>query len=151
MNNARVLLVLIFVVLIFLALVLRLVTVQVIKGDELSYFAKRQQINTETVKAERGFIYDRNDVLLVYNRNDYSFYVDLRMLPVSEKEKLAKIFSKIIGKSKGHYLNLLKGKGKTICLEKIIKARLIQRVIPVKLRRRGLMEKRSRCVCRWQS
>ena len=118
MNNARVLLVLIFVVLIFLALVLRLVTVQVIKGDELSYFAKRQQINTETVKAERGFIYDRNDVLLVYNRNDYSFYVDLRMLPVSEKEKLAKIFSKIIGKSKGHYLNLLKGKGKTICLEK---------------------------------
>ncbi|MGB5530273.1 MAG: penicillin-binding protein [Ignavibacteriaceae bacterium] len=118
MNNARVLLVLIFVVLIFLALVLRLVTVQVIKGDELSFFAKRQQTNIESIKADRGFIYDRNEVLLVYNRNDYSFYVDLRMLPDSEKEKLAKIFSRIIGKSKSHYLKLLKVKGKTICLEK---------------------------------
>jgi cell division protein FtsI (penicillin-binding protein 3) len=112
------LLILIFVVLIFVALVLRLITVQVIDGDELSYFAKRQQTNTEIIKADRGFIYDRNDVLLVYNRNDYSFYVDLRMLPNSEKEKLAKLFSRTIGKSRGYYLSLLKTKGKTICLEK---------------------------------
>ena len=118
MINSRVLLILIFVVLIFGALVFRLVNLQVIKSDELSYFAKRQQTNTQTVKAERGFVYDRNDVLLVYNRSDYSFYVDLRMLPASEKDKLAKIFSRVMGKSKRHYLNLLKAKGKTICLEK---------------------------------
>ena len=118
MNNARVLLILIFVVLLFGALVFRLVNLQVIRSDELSYFAKRQQMNTQTVQAERGFIYDRNDVLLVYNRNDYSFFVDLRMLPASEKDKLASIFSKVMGKSKRHYSNLLKAKGKTICLEK---------------------------------
>ncbi len=118
MNNSRVLLILIIVVLIFGALVFRLVNLQVIRSDELSYFAKRQQTNTQTVKADRGFIYDRNDVLLVYNRNDYSFFVDLRMLPASEKDKLAKIFSKVIGKSNRYYLNLLKAKGKTICLEK---------------------------------
>jgi cell division protein FtsI/penicillin-binding protein 2 len=105
-------------VLIFGALVFRLVNLQVINSDELSYFAKRQQTNTQTVKADRGFIYDRNDVLLVYNRNDYSFYVDLRMLPASEKDKLAKVFSRVMGKSKRHYSNLLKAKGKTICLEK---------------------------------
>ena len=118
MINSRVLLILIFVVLIFGALVFRLVNLQVINSDELSYFAKRQQTNTQTVKADRGFIYDRNDVLLVYNRNDYSFYVDLRMLPASEKDKLAKVFSRVMGKSKRHYSNLLKVKGKTICLEK---------------------------------
>jgi cell division protein FtsI (penicillin-binding protein 3) len=118
MINSRVLLILIFVLLIFGALVFRLVNLQVIKSDELSYFAKRQQTNTQTVKADRGFIYDRNDVLLVYNRNDYSFYVDLRMLPASEKDKLAKVFSRVMGKSKRHYSNLLKVKGKTICLEK---------------------------------
>ncbi len=118
MNNSRVLLILVFIVLIFGALVYRLVNLQVIRSDELSYFAKRQQTNSQIVKAERGFIYDRNDVLLVYNRNDYSFFVDLRMLPKSEKNKLAEIFSKIIGKSKRHYLNLLKASGKTICLEK---------------------------------
>lgn len=118
MNNARVLLILIFVVLVFGALVYRLVNLQVVRSDELSYFAKRQQMNTQTVQAERGFIYDRNEVLLVYNRNDYSFFVDLRMLPVSEKDKLASTFSKVMGKSKQHYLNLLKAKGKTISLEK---------------------------------
>ena len=118
MNNSRVLLVLIIVVLIFSALVFRLVNLQVVRSDELSYFAKRQQTNTQTVKADRGFIYDRNDVLLVYNRNDYSFYVDLRMLPSAENDKLAKVFSRVMGKSKRHYLNLLKVKGKTICLEK---------------------------------
>jgi len=118
MNNSRVLLILVFVVLSFGALVYRLVNLQIIRSDELSYFAKRQQTNSQIVKAERGFIYDRNDVLLVYNRNDYSFYVDLRMLPSSEKNRLAGIFSKTIGKSKRHYQNLLKANGKTICLEK---------------------------------
>ena len=105
-------------IVIFLGLILRLVSIQIIQSDELSYFAKRQQTNTETIKAERGFIYDRNDVLLVYNRNDYSFYVDLRMLPVKEKQKLANLFSKRNGKSKTYYLKLLSAKGKTICIEK---------------------------------
>ncbi|MDZ7624917.1 MAG: penicillin-binding protein [Ignavibacteriaceae bacterium] len=118
MNNSRVLLILIIVVLIFSALVFRLVNLQVVRSDELSYFAKRQQTNTQTVKADRGFIYDRNDVLLVYNRNNYSFFVDLRMLPASEKDRLAKMFSKVMGKSKLHYSKLLKASGKTICLEK---------------------------------
>ena len=120
MNNSRVLLILIVIVLSFGALVYRLVNLQIIRSDELSYFAKRQQTNSQIIKAERGFIYDRNDVLLVYNRNDYSFHVDLRMLPTSEKARLAGIFSKTIGKSKRHYLNLLKASGKTICLEKKI-------------------------------
>lgn len=118
MNNSRVLLVLIFTMLLFGALVYRLINLQIVKSDELSYFAKRQQTNTQTIKAERGFIFDRNEVLLVYNRNDYSFFVDLRMLPQTEKTKLAGIFSKVIGKSKKHYLNLMRGTGKTICLEK---------------------------------
>ncbi len=118
MNNSRVLLILIVVVLSFGALVYRLVNLQIIKSDELSYFAKRQQTNSQTVKADRGFIYDRNDVLLVYNRNDYSFYVDLRMLPKSDKANLAGIFSKTFGKSKRYYMNLLKANNKTICLEK---------------------------------
>jgi cell division protein FtsI (penicillin-binding protein 3) len=118
MNNSRVLLILIIALLFFGALVFRLVNLQVVRSDELSYFAKRQQTNTQTVKADRGFIYDRNDVLLVYNRNDYSFYVDMRMLPATEKDKLARMFSKVMGKSRLYYSNLLKANGKTICLEK---------------------------------
>ena len=118
MNNSRALLILIITLLGFGALVYRLINLQVVRSDELSYFAKRQQMNSQTVRAERGFIYDRNDVLLVYNRNDYSFYIDMRMLPESEKPKLAEIFSETMGKSKRYYLNLFKKSGKTICIEK---------------------------------
>jgi cell division protein FtsI/penicillin-binding protein 2 len=99
-------------------LVFKLIDIQLIKADELSYFAKRQQTNTETIKAERGCIYDRNDVLLAYNRNDVSFYVDLRMLSTNQKELLASEFSNAFGKTKNHYLNQLKKTGKTICIEK---------------------------------
>jgi cell division protein FtsI/penicillin-binding protein 2 len=99
-------------------LVFKLIDIQLIKGDERSYFAKRQQTNTETIKAERGYIFDRNNVLLVYNRNNISFYVDLRMLSSNAKDELADKFSKALGKSKNHYLKLLEKSGRTICLEK---------------------------------
>ena len=118
MSNARLLLILIFVVFIFIALAIRLVNIQVVKSDELSYFAKRQNTCTDIIKADRGFIFDRNDVLLVYNRNDYSFYADMRMLPRTEKEKIARLFSKVTGKNKRYYQNLLNVTGKTICIEK---------------------------------
>jgi cell division protein FtsI/penicillin-binding protein 2 len=98
--------------------VFKLIDIQLIKADELGYFAKRQQTNTETIKAERGCIYDRNNVLLAYNRSDISFYVDLRMLSADLKEELAGILSTTFGKSKNHYLRLLKKSGKTVCVVK---------------------------------
>ncbi len=118
MNNSRTLFITILIFLFFSVLVFKLIDIQLIKADELSYFAKRQQTNTETIKAERGCIYDRNDVLLAYNRNDVSFYVDLRMLSTNQKELLASEFSNAFGKTKNHYLNQLKKTGKTICIEK---------------------------------
>ncbi len=110
--------VIIFVLLIFIALVIRLFDIQVLKSDELKYFAKRQQITTEKINAERGLIYDRNNVLLVYNRNDVSFYLYLRMVSADDKKKIANKFSSVFGESKSHYISLMNDKGKTICLEK---------------------------------
>ncbi|MBT8382515.1 MAG: transpeptidase family protein [Ignavibacteria bacterium] len=118
MNNSRILFIAILIFLFFSVLVLKLIDIQLIKADELNYFAKRQQTNTETIKAERGCVYDRNNVLLAYNRNDISFYVDLRMLSSGQKERLGKKFSQTFGKNKNHYLKRLKNTGKTICIEK---------------------------------
>ena len=116
MNNSRTLFIIILIFLFFGVLVIKLVDIQLLKADELSYFAKRQQTNTEKISAERGCIYDRHDVLLAYNRNDISFYVDLRMLSPNIKEELADKLSKTFGKSKNHYLTKLKKSGKTICV-----------------------------------
>jgi len=128
MINSRSLIVVILVILFFIGLTVKLVDIQIIKSEELKYYAKRQQTKLETVPAERGLIYDRNGVLLVHNRNDVTIYIDLRMLPVKKREDVANKFSKIFGKSKKYYLSLLKQSGKTICIEKKApqeKARLI--------------------------
>jgi len=118
MNNKRALLVIIFVLLLFASLIAKLFDIQIVKSDELKYFAKRQQIGTEKINAERGLIYDRNNVLLVYNRNDISFYLDLRMVSNASKIKIAQKFSSIFGESIKHYLDLMNQTGKTICIQK---------------------------------
>ena len=92
MNNSRAIVVIILVLLLFTALVIKLVDVQIVKSEELKYYAQRQQTNLEKIDAERGLIYDRNNVLLVYNRNDYSFYLDLGWFRKKGKKKLQKNF-----------------------------------------------------------
>ena len=77
--------------------------------------AQRQQTGVEKIQADRGLIYDRNNVLLVYNRPDISFYADLRMLKQKDKNEIAKIFAKKFNKNTNYYLNLMKGAEKN-CL-----------------------------------
>ena len=118
MNNSRALLVIISILIFFIALVIKLVDIQIVHAEEYSYYAQRQQTGVEKIEAERGLIYDRNNVLLVYNRSDVSFYVDLRMIKQKHKNEIAQVFAKKFKKSKTYYLNLMKGSKKTICIEK---------------------------------
>lgn len=118
MNNSRALFVILSILIFFIALVIKLVDIQIVRTEEYSYYAQRQQTGVEKIEAERGLIYDRNNVLLVYNRADVSFYVDLRMIKEKHKNEIAQIFAKKFNRSKNYYLNLMKGSKKTICIEK---------------------------------
>ncbi len=118
MNNSRALIVIFIMLIFFTVLVIKLVNIQILRAEEYSYYAQRQQTSVEKIEAERGLIYDRNNVLLVYNRADISFYADLRMLKEKHKNDIAQIFSRKFNKSKNYYLNLMNGSKKTICLEK---------------------------------
>ncbi|MHB1686569.1 MAG: penicillin-binding protein [Ignavibacteriaceae bacterium] len=118
MNNSRAIWIIIFVFLAFAALVVRLFDIQIVRSEEFKYYAQRQQTSVEKVSAERGLIYDRNNVLLAYNRNDVSFFLDLRMVPGKDKKKIAKKFSSVFGESVQHYDDLMNATGRTICIEK---------------------------------
>ena len=133
MINSRALIVVCAFFLFLTALVIKLVDLQVINSEELKYYAKKQQTNLESIKAERGLIYDRNGVLLVHNRNDATVYVDLRMLSETKKQEAVDKFSKIFGKSKKHYLNILKGSGKTVCVEKKASVEKVKLLLNYKL------------------
>jgi cell division protein FtsI (penicillin-binding protein 3) len=122
MNNSRAILVILGAIIFFLVLVFKLFDIQIVKSEELKYFAERQQMKIERIPPERGVIYDRNDVLLAYNRSDVSFFIDLRMAAKEDKRKVAEKFSSVFGKSVGHYLKLMEQSPKTICIERKVPA-----------------------------
>ena len=121
MNNGRVLFVSLLVALFFFVLVFKLFNVQILEHEEYTYKAQRQQMSKEKIRPERGLIFDRNNLLLVYNKNDVSFFVDIRMAEKNRKykpkEKIAEKFSEVFGKSKSHYLNLMQTSKKHVCIE----------------------------------
>jgi cell division protein FtsI (penicillin-binding protein 3) len=118
MNNKRVLFIIVSVFIFFLLIAFRLFNVQILRNEELKYLAERQQTKVEKISAERGLIYDRNNILLAYNRNDVSWFVDLRMVGKAGKKKIASEFSKAFGRTQKYYLDLMDETGRNICLEK---------------------------------
>jgi len=118
MINSRALVVLVCVFIFLTFLVFKLADIQIINSEELKYYAERQQTKIESIQADRGLIYDRNGLLLAYNRDEVSFYIDLRMLPEKRKKEVAGKFSGAFGKSEKYYLKIINQSGKTVCLEK---------------------------------
>jgi cell division protein FtsI (penicillin-binding protein 3) len=118
MNINRLLVILVFIVAAFFAIAARLFNLQVLKSEELKYLANRQQTAVEKIDAERGLIYDRNNVLLTYSRNDVSFLVDTRMLKRRNADTIAYYFSKYFKKPVQHYLNLMENANGIVYLEK---------------------------------
>ena len=62
MNNSRVLIVLVFIFLFFTAIIIKLFDIQIVKSEELKYYAQRQQTKMEKIEADRGLIYDRDNM-----------------------------------------------------------------------------------------
>ena len=133
MNNFRAFLVLLGVLVLFSIIVAKLVNIQLIRGDELKYFAERQQMKIEKIQAERGLIYDRNNVLLAYNRNDATFYLDLSKTNKQTKEELAEKFSKLTNKTPQFFLTKMKGENKTITLAQHIPLADVRDLMKLKL------------------
>ena len=116
MNKSRAFLVLLGVITFFTLIIIKLVDIQLVRGNDLKYLAERQQMKIEQMQAERGLIYDRNNVLLAYNKNDATFYLDLSQAKDNTKKILAEKFSKLLNKDVQFFLSKMKGENKTITL-----------------------------------
>jgi penicillin-binding protein 2 len=73
----RLMLSLVCVFIAFTILVIRLVHLQIIEGDEYRRLSQNNCIRLKSIEASRGLIYDRNGVLLVDNRPSF----DLTIVP----------------------------------------------------------------------
>lgn len=118
MNNSRALIIIIFFSFFFLGLTARLFQIQIANHEDFDYDARRQQTEKRVLRAERGFILDRNGELLAFDRQCVSFYADLRMLKKKNREALADTFASVFNKSKSYYLRLMNSSKRIVCLEK---------------------------------
>lgn len=118
MNNSRALILTFLLFLGLIALAVKLFDIQVAQHEYYAAIAKKQQEESIVIKAERGSIKDRSGEVLSYTQDDVSFFVDSRMLTNSSKQKVAKKFSEVFGKSEGYYLKLINSTNGNVFLEK---------------------------------
>lgn len=120
MINGRVSAVLFLIMIISVIIIIRLVNIQVIEKNKYAHLAEQQQTSIEKIRPEPGLIYDRNNNLLVYNRNDVTFYLDLNETTEKDKYKIADTLADLIGKDINYYLSLMnKSKGTIAILRKV--------------------------------
>ena len=62
---------------VFILLVMRLIYLQIVKGEEYRRYSKNNCIRLKSIKAPRGLIYDRNGVLIVDNRPSFNLKIVL--------------------------------------------------------------------------
>ncbi len=108
------------IVLAYVPITLKLYKVQILEHEKYRLAALKRHNKPIKVKGERGNILDRNGEILAYSRNVADFMVYTPMLDSLKKNKIAKRFSEVFGKSEKHYLKLMKRKKGNVWLEKNI-------------------------------
>ena len=113
------------VVLFWIVLCGRLFSVQVFQGDEHRKKLIAQAQREESIPAERGNIFDRNNDALTRNIAHYTLSVDPSK--IINKNTLAKELEKITGKSFEHYNNKLNSNRNFEFLERNLKNNLLEK------------------------
>src|SRR4030095_13264758 len=91
--------------LLFIVILYRLFSIQIIDGAKYQLAAKKQYESKIMLKPARGIIFDRKMNALVSNVNMYSFAADPNM--IDNKDSVAALFASIFEKEKKFYLDKL--------------------------------------------
>ncbi|MEO8513200.1 MAG: penicillin-binding transpeptidase domain-containing protein [Ignavibacteria bacterium] len=94
--------------LLFLVILYKLFTIQVLDAAKYQLAAKKQYESKISLKSSRGIIFDRKMNSLVSNIVMYSFAADPNM--VDNKDSVAQVFSAIFKKDKSFYIDKLNAK-----------------------------------------
>ena len=104
-------------------MVFRLYNVQILHNVEYGAYAEVQNKAVQTIQAQRGLIYDANGLLLSFNKNEVSFFVDVKSARKIDKQKIAEKFSSELGNSIKYYLDIMKtAKSRNVCIAKKVEA-----------------------------
>ena len=103
----------------FLAVIIKLAVVQFVQGEELTLLANEQISSSRKISSKRGTIYDSTeDNILAVSSTVYSVTVNPVNISKENKEKVAKALSNIFGLD---YEKVFKSVNKNTSIENIIK------------------------------
>jgi len=103
-----------------LAVLLRLVYIQILNAQFYQNTARKQYESTVPLHAERGLIFDRNGSILVSNWLGYSYAADPELMNPSSKEKTAEKFASVFGLPVDYFLKKLESKSRFVWLARSI-------------------------------
>ena len=112
----------------FCAVALRLVQIQVIEAKRYQEIARRQHETVAPIPAMRGRIFDRNGVLLVSNAMQVSFAADPKIAG-DERGAIADRFARVFERPRDEFLSRLTTTGRRfVWLERHVSPQLARRV-----------------------
>ena len=100
-------LLIIFLLLFVFSIVLRLIDLQIIRGDYYLGVAKRNEVRIEPIKAQRGIIYDRHLTPLLKNVPKFSLFVIPKEVPQNNKEFTIKKIASILNEKENNLIDLV--------------------------------------------
>jgi len=109
-----------------IAIIGKLVIVQIIEADEYQKRAKRQYEYQVPLKAMRGQILDRNGRQLATSLSMRSFAADPKV--VANPDSIAQMFSTLFGKPKSYYLSKLKEKSRFVWLKRHVSTSIAKHI-----------------------
>lgn len=109
---------------IWIIVLARLYTIQVVNGDRYRKIGKSQVENREPIPAIRGNIYDRNDRPLTMNVPQYSFGIHPQ--DIADKQHLATRFTATFGHSRSYFLRQMRSSRPFLWLERNMEKQKVQ-------------------------
>ncbi|MGC8654431.1 MAG: penicillin-binding transpeptidase domain-containing protein [Candidatus Kryptoniota bacterium] len=119
-GNLRIAVLRIAFTIITLAVLARLIYVQILNAPFYQNTARKQYQSTVPLHAERGLIFDRNGSILVSNWVGYSYAADPELMNPESKQRTARRFASIFNLPVEYFLGKLESKSRFVWLARNI-------------------------------
>lgn len=94
--NNRFIFIYLLVTLLFGSILVHLINLQVVRGNENLFLSSTIKTSEVTIRAPRGLIYDRDGNLLVVNRPSFQLLIDLSLLKREDEERVIKLLAQTL-------------------------------------------------------
>lgn len=132
-NKKRLKIMLWIIIGLFLLLVVRLIKIMVIDGDEMESRAESQQTRNTTLSATRGKILDSTGTVLARNATAYKVVIWPQSIKTDERERIAKELAELLDMDYAKVLEKVSSSKQEIILARQVERETIEKMEDLKL------------------